>query len=131
MKAVVVSIALAFSADSLAAQDTDCSNPQTQMEMNHCAGLEYQAADEDLNADYRMARDAMKQLDEYLPDGGRSAAQSLLDAQRAWIAYRDAACETEGFLFRGGSMEPLIVLTCKTDLTRKRSEALRFLAEEN
>ena len=122
---------IAVTGSPLVAQDTDCSNPQTQMEMNHCAGLEYLAADEDLNADYKMAREAMKQMDEYLPTGGRSAAQSLLDAQRAWIVYRDAACETKGFLFRGGSMEPPIVLTCKTDLTRKRSEALRYLAEEN
>ena len=112
--------------------ETDgCSNPQTQTEMNICASEALRAADGDLNADYKMARDEMRRIDSDLPKNMRGAAKALLNGQRAWIKYRDGACNAEGFVFRGGSIEPLIVSTCKERLTRQRSEDLRKLFERN
>ncbi|WP_050773016.1 lysozyme inhibitor LprI family protein [Roseobacter sp. SK209-2-6] len=106
-----------------------CIDPQTTLEMRLCASQDYEAADAELNAVYKEARAVMKALDQDLPENLKGAGEALLQAQRAWIPFRDKACESEGFLFRGGSFEPLTVLHCKTELTRQRSEQLRFLLE--
>jgi len=112
-------------------QETNCANPQTQTEMNICAGEALRAADGDLNADYKLARDEMRRIDKSLSNDMRGAEKALLNGQRAWIKYRDGACNAEGFVFRGGSIEPLIISTCKERLTRLRSEDLRKLFERN
>lgn len=113
-----------------AAQDAiDCDNAYTQMEMTHCAGVAWQEADADLNAAYKQAMAVMRETDGYLPDNLKGAADSLRDAQRAWIPYRDKACETYGFLARGGTLEPQLVLSCKADLTKQRTDELKMLVE--
>lgn len=112
------------------AQDTvDCNNPITQMEMNHCAGVDWQEADAELNRVYKAAITAMRETDSYLPDNLKGAAETLKEAQRAWIPYRDKACEAYGFLARGGSLESLLVLGCRADLTRQRTQELKDLIE--
>ena len=133
LMAALGSAVLMLSPVSLAqsVQTGGCANPQTQTDMNICAGESLRAADGDLNADYKMARDAMRNIDSYLDGDSKGAAKALLTAQRAWIKYRDGACEAEGFSVRGGSMEPLVVATCHERLTRQRSEDLRRLFEQN
>ncbi|OIQ43842.1 MAG: urease [Roseobacter sp. MedPE-SW] len=109
----------------------DCSDPQTTRDMRHCAALDYERADAELNKTYKAAQRSMRSLDQDLPNDLKGANESLLQAQRAWIPFRDAACATEGFQFRGGTLEPLMVLTCKTHLTRRRSAQLEELIEPN
>ncbi|MEP2715711.1 lysozyme inhibitor LprI family protein [Pseudophaeobacter sp.] len=109
----------------------DCSDPQTTHAMRSCAAQDYERADAALNAAYKAAQRSMKQLDQDLPDDLKGASKALLQAQRAWISYRDAACAAEGFQFRGGSFEPLMILICKTELTEQRSDQLLQLIEPN
>jgi uncharacterized protein YecT (DUF1311 family) len=109
----------------------DCRAPQTTFEMHQCAAQDYEAADVELNAAYKAARRAMSRLDADLPEGLKGASAALLQAQRAWIPFRDAACLAEGFQVRGGSLEPLFVMTCKTELTQQRSAQLWQLVEPN
>ncbi|WP_240335391.1 lysozyme inhibitor LprI family protein [Pseudotabrizicola algicola] len=120
---------LIFGAGAAQAQGLDCDNAMTQQAMNRCAALELEAADKDLNAAYAEARGAMRDLDTDLPPGLSGAELALRDAQRAWISYRDKACAAEGFLMRGGSAEPLLVLGCRLRLTEQRAEDLWSLAE--
>ncbi|MEZ5807619.1 MAG: lysozyme inhibitor LprI family protein [Zhengella sp.] len=112
------------------AQDVDCANAQTQMEMTYCAEQAWMAADEDLNLAYGMAQDAMKRLDSYLGEQ-KGASAILRDAQRAWIDFRDKACAAEGYQAHGGSMEPMLIYSCRERLTRQRTEDLRLIGEEN
>lgn len=126
-----LSIIWASMASFATAAELNCSNPVTQREMNQCAEVYFQAADGDLNEDYKMARSAMIDVDAQLPENLAGAEKALLNAQRAWIKFRDFSCAAEGYLFRGGSMEPLMVTTCKERLTRQRSEELRTLFEQN
>ncbi len=111
----------------------NCDDPIRQQEMNWCAGQEYAAADAALNAQWSVTSQKMKERDEslkqYAPDGdGRPGYfETLLKAQRAWIEYRDAHCRNDGYYARGGSMEPLLVSTCKTALTKERTRQLAEL----
>lgn len=106
----------------MAAQSGPCADAVTQTDLNLCSMKEYEAADAELNAAWRDLRDIAKR---------RGMSGSLLDAQRAWIAFRDAHCETVAARYAGGSIAPLIANRCMTELTEARSAQLRELAETN
>jgi len=132
MRVLFVAAAAAISfltAPALQAQDVDCNNAQTQLDMTLCAKMDWEAADAELNAAYSEAMAAMKQTDSTLLADLKGAAETLKAAQRAWIPFRDKACESYGFLARGGSMEPMLVLQCRADLTRQRTAELKELAQ--
>ncbi len=115
----------------LAQQGVDCAEPMTQQAMNHCAGIEFENADKALNDQWRETAAKMRRLDEATTydDGRPGYFEQLLAAQRAWLRYRDGHCASEGYNARGGSLEPLLVATCKTALTRQRTEQLQELAD--
>lgn len=130
----LIAVCFLFGTSAAQAEDqnnVNCADQQTQFDMNYCAGLAYKAADGDLNTDYKVARDYMIEIDGYLSEDMAGAKQALLEAQRAWIKYRDLACNAEGFSVRGGTMEPGIVASCLERITRQRSEDLRRLYEIN
>lgn len=112
------------------AQTLDCTNPTSQVEMTGCAALAYEAADGDLNLAYRIARDRAGKMDAYLAEDEVPARIILRDAQRAWIAFRDKACEAESLLARGGTMQNQLFYICLERLTRARTEDLRLFGEE-
>ncbi len=111
------------------AQESTCEEAQTQAEMNACAYQDWEAADAALNALWPQARAVMKAQDADLPDELKGADQALLNAQRAWIAFRDAQCASEGFAMRGGSAEQLLIYGCMASLTEDRVEDLRAVIE--
>lgn len=111
----------------LAQARTDCKEPQTQIEMNICAGVDYKAADAELNTIYNEAIAQMKELDTELTPVLNGAEKTLREAQRAWITYRDKACESHGFLARGGSMESMLTGNCLAVMTRQRINDLKAL----
>ena len=117
----------------IAAQDApiDCDKQETQLDMNECAGRAYLEADQAMNKQWKVTLAAMRERDKGPDDGfGPPSAQLLLEAQRAWLAYRDAHCRVEGQYARGGSMQPMLVSMCKTQLTAARTEDLRQLIED-
>jgi len=106
------------------AQEPNCKNPQSQLEMSYCANQDYLAADRVLNKEYQRAIAFAKQIDSVLPEYLYGAEEALRQAQRNWIPFRDAACDAEGFIARGGTMEPQVVAGCLAFLTRQRTETL-------
>ena len=113
--------------------DWNCDDPQAQQEMNWCAAQEFHKTDAALNAQWKLTAAEMKRRDgrDGKPDDGRPGNfDTLLAGQRAWLKFRDAQCDLEGYLFRGGSMEPLLVATCRTSLTEARTKQLKDLIEE-
>ena len=112
-----------------AAQEVDCDNAVTQQDMNQCAYADWEAADADLNAAYLRAMALLKQWDADLPKGEQGGAAALKEAQRAWIIFRDKACEVEGYAMKGGSAEPLLVYGCMRQLTEDRTGQLNGLVD--
>jgi uncharacterized protein YecT (DUF1311 family) len=105
----------------------DCKNAGTQMELTYCAEQDLNAADKALNTQYQATRKATKNWDAEADQQG--ADDALVRAQRAWVSYRDAQCESFGYQAHGGSMEPQLIYECQADLTRKRTAELKALAE--
>jgi uncharacterized protein YecT (DUF1311 family) len=124
-------ILLAASALPALAQEPkiNCKTTETQVEMTYCSEQDYNAADKRLNAQYQAARKVMKAWDADAMEGTDSADAAFVRAQRAWIAYRDAQCESYGFQGHGGSIEPQLIYDCQRDLTVKRTAEIKELAE--
>lgn len=110
------------------AQDVNCVSPTTQYEMTACASIIYDAADSDLNRVYKQAQSQMRAMDQGLRADEVAGAVILSDAQRAWIPFRDQACEAESLLARGGTLQSQILYECLTRLTRNRTDDLRLIA---
>lgn len=107
----------------------DCVDPQSQMEMTYCAGVDYEKADADLNAIWPDIVAAAKANDEYVADMARdrgvpTTLEALRTAQRAWIKFRDAQCEYEAYEVFGGTMQPMVGSLCLARLTRERIQLL-------
>ncbi len=101
------------------AQQPNCNNPQTQSEMNVCAGIAYRNADRRLNQVYQQL----------LPKLPASRRQQLVTAQQAWIRYRDASCNFERSEVEGGSMAPMVQASCLARLTEQRTKDLQQYLE--
>jgi uncharacterized protein YecT (DUF1311 family) len=106
-------------------QQIDCNDAMAQQDMNICAHRDFEVADAELNAAWKEARDAAKEMDAEQSEDLKGAVAALLAAQRGWIAYRDGECDLAGFEARGGSMEPMLVSSCLADVTRARTNELK------
>lgn len=92
-----------------------CDVPETTVEMIECASQDLKGADGVLNETYRAR---MNDADEL----GRDL---LRTAQRAWIKFRDAECDHERDSARGGTLAPVLQISCLTHLTKRRTNDLR------
>ncbi|MBK5528478.1 DUF1311 domain-containing protein [Pseudomonas sp. TH06] len=95
----------------------DCANANDQATMNQCAGQDYKAADNELNAVYKQIKQRLQ--------GNAEGTKLLVDAQRAWIGFRDAECTFSSSGVSGGSVYPLIYSSCLTGVTKVRVETLK------
>ena len=91
-------------------------NAQTQAEMNATAREHFARADADLNKTYQAV---LKKL----PDA--ESKQKLKEAQRAWIASRDAEATRAADKVRGGSMAPTLRYETMAKLTQERVKQLK------
>ncbi|WP_166359139.1 lysozyme inhibitor LprI family protein [Pseudomonas akapageensis] len=112
---VLVAAILPFTAH--AAEDCDAN----QQAMNQCANSELAKADADLNRYYK------EQL-AYLQNAKQQ--QAFKDAQRKWIAFRDADCLYQvGKAEDSGSIWPLLQAKCLAEHTRLRAQQLKAFTQ--
>ncbi|MGR7571707.1 lysozyme inhibitor LprI family protein [Klebsiella aerogenes] len=112
-------IAAAALLASGAAWADDCSNANTQTEMNQCAAAQYQAADKKLNETWQQA----------LKRASGQQQELLKKAQQAWISLRDADCAFLASGAEGGSMQPMLISQCMTDKSVEREAFLASLLQ--
>jgi uncharacterized protein YecT (DUF1311 family) len=126
MRSFAILIALSLPA---AAQQVDCANAITQLDLNTCAARDWEEADARLNEVYAETVAILQEADANYPISGDSEEDRLRAAQRAWIAYRDANCDSAGYPMRGGSAEPLLTYGCLRRMTEERITELQALTE--
>jgi uncharacterized protein YecT (DUF1311 family) len=107
----------------------DCNKANTQMEMTLCAQTRAASADKKLNNTYqilqrRLAID-LRQGNTAQIDLAKQRYQKLINAQNAWIKFRDATCEYERSNFEGGSIAPMIYHDCVAKVTDRRTADLQ------
>jgi uncharacterized protein YecT (DUF1311 family) len=109
-------LSLALALPLYAAQPEDACAGTTYDE-SVCLSKIRKQTDANLNTAYQKA---MKSAAHY----GEKDIQNLKDAERKWIAYRDAACEAEYNLWGGGSGGPNALIRCLIQITRERTAHL-------
>ena len=117
MKAFLLIAALfAFAAAPARADEKiNCkSQDLNQMQLDQCAVQDFEKSDAKLNALYKTL------ISKY--DAANGAL--LKDAQRKWLAFRDAECsyETNGTV--GGTINPMMDTMCRTRMTDARVKEL-------
>lgn len=117
MKRTLIAVAALLA--SGAAWADDCSNANTQTEMNQCAAAQYQAADKKLNETWQQA----------LKRASGQQLELLKKAQQAWISLRDADCAFLASGAEGGSMQPMLTSQCMTDKSVEREAFLASLLQ--
>jgi uncharacterized protein YecT (DUF1311 family) len=108
-----------------------CNIAGTDMEVAQCVWSEFKKADAELNQQFvkslKEAESADREdgHDRAKVDNRPSDAETLRQAERAWIRFRDLHCAMEGYSERGGTIERVIEASCFVRVTRERTEQLR------
>lgn len=95
--------------------------------MANCTAQETAAWDDLLNREYRALRADLDRRDDGV---GMDRSDALRDAQRAWIAYRDAECTLQWARYQEGTIRTLIAGGCQLDFTAGRTLELRDMRRE-
>jgi uncharacterized protein YecT (DUF1311 family) len=100
---------------------------QTTVGMSYCYEREYAYWDARLNAAYAALADLEEAADAEMREIGAAApstAEALRAMQRAWIPYRDAACDYERSEWGGGTGGGPATAACLMRLTGEQALAL-------
>ena len=94
---------------------TGCTQVVT-VDLANCLHQNEREADRELNELYRRIMGVLDDEDRAL----------LVEAQRAWIAYRDKSCAAVRAMYGRGSASGSAVSACLLSITRQRIDALRI-----
>jgi len=121
-KIFMMCIALSLSQLAIAAEDPCALGAHNQADINQCSVQRYKAADALLNRTYR----------EVIASLNKGQLDKLKEAQRAWITYRDANCESQAFDYLNGSLYTSIQTNCLAEMTELRTSELQrvYLKQE-
>ncbi len=107
VKKIIIVTAIFFKAQ--------CGVGQTQAEMNMQAKAAYLKADAAMGVVYKQIQKILSTATE---------KKLLLDAQRAWIKFKETHCKSVAEGSAGGSIQPLIYFNCLEQLTQQRTVQL-------
>ena len=96
-----------------------------------CWSSAFDRADNQLNAIWPDVLAAARDNDKnFVPlhSAKPSAEVDLIEAQRAWLKYRDAECALESDDAQGGTGQAIISAQCATEQTRQRIKQLQDIA---
>lgn len=102
-----------FASASASDDVVDCDNAMNTLEINHCAALELESSQLELDK-YLAASFEHNVKDVELVD-------AIKGAQESWQAYMTAHCDSVYTQWRDGSIRGLMALSCKTKLTKQRT----------
>ncbi len=101
--------------------------------MTSCTLAEARVWDGFLNSEYAATMGFFQDWDEgestHFPEYAKRQ-ENLRDAQRAWIAYRDAECGLANAIWGSGSMRHIAGSTCMLNMTARRTIELFEMREE-
>jgi uncharacterized protein YecT (DUF1311 family) len=99
----------------LAADNSPCKKATTTYEAQKCLTM--------------MLKDSSAKLDELthqlLSTLHPSAKKAFQNANESWRRYLDDNCKAESTVFEGGTLEGLVLLSCKVRLTDERASGIK------
>ena len=117
MKRLLFALMVGFTITSQARAETvNCDEAISTIEINECAAMELETAEKQL-AEYLQASLDIYQQDEEL-------VTAINQSQHDWLTYRDAHCSSIYTQWRDGTIRGAMALSCKTQLTQRRTQEL-------
>jgi len=104
-RVMIASLGLWLLPAALSFADDACVNPKTSYDSTYCVAKLFFESDKELNDVYKDLTKAIKE----------SEKKKLVEAQRAWIKFRNNACESFG----------TINVKCNYEVNKNRTEFLR------
>jgi uncharacterized protein YecT (DUF1311 family) len=121
----LVALMVVLAAPAHAQDKLDCDAASTTVDINLCAEIELEEADDLLNATYEKVIARIKKHIGDPPYDAKAFEEAFRAAQRAWIVFRDAECKTVmPFEWGGGTGTTAAVLGCLTIKTEARTKEL-------
>jgi uncharacterized protein YecT (DUF1311 family) len=112
MKTAMLTAAMVLAMPALALAADKCADATDQATMNACADAAFKQSDKTLNALYR-------QIEARLKDDANTK-KLLVQAQQAWVKFRDAECSFRTSASAGGTVAPMLISICLDGLTQSR-----------
>ena len=112
------------------AQTTDpCVSQKNTFEIDQCATNTLKVKDKELNLAYqRLVKSLVADPKDNSTDY-TEVKKRLVEAQRAWISYRDNDCKAKLKLAENGTMRGAIYLGCLTERTEQRTKELKVWSD--
>jgi uncharacterized protein YecT (DUF1311 family) len=108
---------------------TQAAREDTTLTTVGCIEEETEAWDVMLNAEYQTTMTVFREADASGDVAGTTRESALKEAQRAWIAFRDAECGLRYAQWGNGSMRQIAAANCLMEETAERAIALRQMRE--
>lgn len=119
---------LAMSGHVLAAS---CDNANNTVQMNACMADEAKAADFKLNQTYQRVLATLNGADDDQQKSYPASTKSaLIEAERAWIKYRDADCRAVYNHWKGGTIRTSMELGCRQERAEQRTRQLEAFLDK-
>lgn len=121
-------LAAGFFAVQPAYATTDCSQGNNVQEVYSCAQKNRNETELDLNKEYKLAKGRVetlfkgddKELSQYM--------DTLTEAQRAWLKYRENDCKLASYAAdKGSDLSNANVNMCTSELNEQRIKKLKLL----
>ncbi|WP_426702961.1 lysozyme inhibitor LprI family protein [Rhodanobacter sp. Col0626] len=119
---------LAMNAPVLAA---NCDSANNTVQMNACMADEVKAADLTLNHTYQRVLATLNGADsDQQQSYPASTKAALIEAERAWVKYRDADCKAVYNHWKGGTIRTSMELGCRQERAEQRTRQLEAFLEK-
>lgn len=106
----------------------DCANAVSTVDMNACAAQEQQQVEQQLNEVYqRVLAATPAKVNAQIPAKPR---QRLIEAQRAWVKFREADCKAVYELWADGSIRNLQLQGCMQEHAKLRIKQLEAFNQQ-
>lgn len=102
-----------------------CATQANTIEINQCLSNQLEARDKSLNVAYKAL---LRRLDDSDRSDGIDYARArrlLVEAQRAWISFRDNDCSGRTVLYQRGSIRWEVYTECLIAHTERRTNELK------
>src|SRR3990167_2295394 len=105
----------------------DCTKAFSTPDVEQCIAIELDKIETSLNQAYQRLVKQLTQADT-TQDNYTEYRKKLLIAQRAWIKFREADCDTQYAMHRSGTIQNSIYLSCKKQRAEQRIKELNNYA---
>ena len=129
MRKLLLVLACLLPLTGFAKAEDPCVTQRNTIEINACGQKQFEQGDRSLNQVYQ--RLLKKFSDKDTPDSRNSVIkQYLINAQRAWVTFRENDCKAIYTYNEGGTIRIIAYLNCMTQHAAQRTKDLKEFSSD-